>query len=220
MIARNLINYSIPPLKPIDSIQRAIQWMEEFRVKELPVVEDGNLLGYLSENTIYDTDSKDGKVGSLPLISPKCYVYPWNHYYDILKKTALYNMEMIAVVEDDNFMGVITSKDILNSFSQTAMVNSDGAIITFQTTVRNYSLSEISRIVEMNGASILGMNIRPQDDDKQKFSVGMRINNQNIKQIIIGLNKNGYEVTSSYNTIGNEEQEKERIGFLVKYLEI
>lgn len=220
MIAQDLINYSIPPLKPTDSIQRSIQWMEEFRVKELPVVENGVLQGYITESTIFDYHSDDGTVSSLPLVSAACKVVPWKHYYDVLKKIRDYNMEMIAVVSDEVFEGVILASDILNALSQTAIINSEGAIISFVTNLRDYSLSAISRTVELNGATILGVNIRPDATDPQLLRVVLRINNQNVEQIITGLNKNGYEVTSSFNTAGNEETERSKVGFLLKYLEM
>jgi CBS domain-containing protein len=50
MIAQELINYLIPPLKPTDDGHKAMVWMEEFRCKHLPVVDKGRLLGFLSED--------------------------------------------------------------------------------------------------------------------------------------------------------------------------
>jgi predicted transcriptional regulator len=52
MIAEDLINHMIPPLKGTDDAHKAIVWMEEFRCHQLPVVENGNLLGFISEEII------------------------------------------------------------------------------------------------------------------------------------------------------------------------
>ena len=49
MIAEELINHMIPPLKVTDDAHKAIVWMEEFRCNHLPVVEDGRLVGILTE---------------------------------------------------------------------------------------------------------------------------------------------------------------------------
>ena len=54
------------------------------------------------------------------------------------------------------------------SSQKTAIVNSVGAIVILQSSIGNYSLSEIARIVEMNGSTVLGANVRPKNDDHSK----------------------------------------------------
>ena len=56
MIAAELINHMIPPLKATDDAHKAIVWMEEFRCNFLPVVEDGTLQGFISEEIIMETN--------------------------------------------------------------------------------------------------------------------------------------------------------------------
>ncbi|MEQ9402479.1 MAG: CBS domain-containing protein [Cyclobacteriaceae bacterium] len=218
MIAEQLINYMVPPLKPGDSISRAKQWMDEFRVRELPVVEDGHLLGYVSEDLLYDSEIMHAEVGEYPLSGKGCTVTPWNHYYDILKVQTDNNMDVIAVVDKDEFKGLVLKADILQEFSKTAIVNSGGAIIILQTSLSDYSLSEISRIVEMNGSTVLGANVRPNSEDPAQIEIVLRINHQDVNQIANGLSKSGYQVISSFNTEDNSINEEERFGLLMKYL--
>jgi acetoin utilization protein AcuB len=45
MTAKELINPMIPPLKPTDLLQKALDWMDEFKVNMLPVVDKGSFLG-------------------------------------------------------------------------------------------------------------------------------------------------------------------------------
>ena len=45
MHAIDLITADIPPLRPQDEVGRALDWMEEFKVSHLPVVEDQRLVG-------------------------------------------------------------------------------------------------------------------------------------------------------------------------------
>ena len=54
MIAEELINQMIPPLKLTDTAAYAIVWMEEFRTKELPVVNNGKFLGLIDEDQILE----------------------------------------------------------------------------------------------------------------------------------------------------------------------
>ena len=218
MIAEELINYMLPPLKPHDDIARAKQWMDAFRVKELPVIGSTKLLGFISEDVLYDSDIMHSEIGEYPLVGRSCVVAPWRHYYDIWKVQTDNNMDLVAVVDDEEFKGVVLKTDILNEFSKTAIVNSSGAIIIIQTSLNDYSLSEISRIVEMNGAIVLGTNVRPHDNDQSQIELVLRINHQEVNQISTGLSKSGYQVISSFNTEDKSFDEEERFGLLMKYL--
>ena len=204
MIAEQLINFMVPPLKPGDDITRAKQWMDEFRVKELPVVDENKLLGFVSEELLYDSEILHAEVGSYPMMGQSCIVKPSTHYYDILKIQSDHGMELVAVIdENDEFKGVVLTHDILQEFAKTAIVNSVGAIITLKTSLNDYSLSEISRIVEMNGSTVLGANVKPDLDDPALIEIVLRINHQDVNQISSGLSKSGYKVTSSFNTEDN-----------------
>ncbi len=54
MIAEELINHMIPPLKITDDAHKAIVWMEEFRCMHLPVVDEGNLLGFVRKRSFWN----------------------------------------------------------------------------------------------------------------------------------------------------------------------
>lgn len=220
MTAEQLINYMVPPLKPSDDITRAKQWMDEFRVKELPVVSENKLLGFVSEELLYDSEIMHPEVGSYPMMGHTCIIKPSAHYYDILKVQNEHNMDLVAVVDkNDEFKGVVLIADMLNEFAKTAIVNSEGAIITLQTSLNDYSLSEISRIVEMNGSTVLGANVKPDIDDHSLLEIVLRINHQDVNQISTGLSKSGYKVTSSFNTEDKTFDEKDRYGLLMKFLD-
>ncbi|MEO1253746.1 MAG: CBS domain-containing protein [Bacteroidota bacterium] len=219
MIAEQLINYMIPPLKPTDDITRAKQWMDEFHIKELPVVEDNKLLGFVSEELLYDSEIMHPEVGGYPLIGHDCTVGPSTHYYDILKVLDKHHMNLVAVLANEEFKGVVLTSDILKEFANTAIVNSVGAIITIQTSLNDYSLSEISRVVEMNGSTVLGAVVRPDIDDPSLIEIVLRINHQDVTQIATGLSNSGYKVTSSFNTEDRSYDEKDRFGLLMKFLD-
>ena len=220
MVAEELINYMVPPLKVDDDIARAKQWMDEFRVKELPVVDQAALLGFISEEMLFDSEIVKPLVGDYPLVGDSCIIQPNSHYYDVLKVMSEHEMTMVAVMSLDNeFKGVVLVEDILQEFADTAIVNAVGAIVILRTSLNDYSLSEISRIVEMNESAILGANVKPDADDPSLIEIVLRINNQDVNQICTGLAKSGYEVISSYNTEDRSFDEKDRFGHLMKFLD-
>lgn len=220
MVADQLINYMVPPLKVDDDITRAKQWMDEFRIKELPVVQNSKLLGFITEDLLFDSEIMNASVGEYPLISETCIVRPNRHYYDVLKVINDHEMAMVAVLDlNEDFKGVVLIEDILKEFGDTAIVNSVGAIIVLKSSLNDYSLSEISRIVEMNGSTVLGANVKPDRDDPSLIEVVLRVNHQDVNQISSGLAKSGYQVSSSYNTEDNSFDENDRFGHLMKFLD-
>ena len=65
MIAKDLINDSFPPLKLSDSGLRALNWMEEFRLEQLPLVDGLNYIGLASEEDILRLSSLDQPLASV-----------------------------------------------------------------------------------------------------------------------------------------------------------
>jgi len=124
MIAEDLINHMIPPLKGTDDAHKAIVWMEEFRCNYLPVVDSSRLLGFISEEIILETNDIEKHVGDFNLVGLTCYVHLDTHFYDILKVATDNKLQMVAVINDDQqYSGVITVQDTLTSFAQTAAVD-------------------------------------------------------------------------------------------------
>ncbi len=220
MVAEQLINYMVPPLKMEDEITRAKQWMDEFRVKELPVVHESRLQGFITEDLLFDSGILNPTVGEYPLVGISCKTSSSAHYYDVLRVLQEHEMSMVAVLDSaEEFKGVVLIEDILSEFAKTAIVNSVGAIIILKTSLNDYSLTEISRIVEMNEATILGANVKPDPEDHSLIEVVIRVNHQDVNQISSGLSKSGYQVTSAYNTEDNSFNEMDRFSHLMKFLD-
>ncbi|HAC24824.1 MAG TPA: cbs domain containing protein, partial [Cytophagales bacterium] len=81
MVAAELINYMIPPLKVTDDAHKAVVWIEEFRCNHLPVVENGKLLGFISEEAILESNEIDKRLGDFHLEGEDCYVSLDSHFY-------------------------------------------------------------------------------------------------------------------------------------------
>ncbi|HNR74572.1 MAG TPA: CBS domain-containing protein, partial [Cyclobacteriaceae bacterium] len=101
MIAEELINHMIPPLKTSDDAHKAIVWMEEFRCTHLPVVENGELLGFISEEIILESNDIEKPLAEFPLAGKTCTVQPNSHFYDILKVAGDHKLQMVAVLNED-----------------------------------------------------------------------------------------------------------------------
>lgn len=221
MTAEELINHMIPPLKVTDDAHKAIVWMEEFRCNHLPVVNDGQLLGFISEEFILESNDIGKRLSDFQLTAQKCSVPLNAHFYEILKVAGDNKLQIVAVHNDARqYAGVITIQDILATFAQSASVQMPGAIIVLSMDLVDYSLAEISRYVEENNAKIISSTMVEDPMDKGKIKLTLKINQVDIKRIVATLERFNYRVIARYKETPHEDHEKEKIDLLLRYLEI
>ncbi len=221
MIAEELINHMIPPLKVTDDAHKAIVWMEEFRCNYLPVVNDGELLGFISEEIILESNEIDKNLGGFDLIGKDCTVALGSHFYDILKTASAHKLQMVSVVDDEGkYAGVITVQDIMASFAQTAAVQMPGGILVLSMDLIDYSLAEICRYVEENNAKVISSSMIEDPLDKGKIKITLKINQLDLSRIVATLERFGYRVIGRYQETRTSTGEQERLDMLLKYLDI
>lgn len=221
MIAEDLINQMIPPLKATDDAHKAIVWMEEFRCNQMPVVENGKLLGFISEEIILETNDIEKKLKDFPLVGEACYVHMTTHFYDILKVAADNKLQMVCVLDDDEvYAGVITMQDTITSFAQTAAVQMPGGILVLSMNHIDYSLAEISRLIEENRARILSSIVKEDPLDTGKIRLTLKLDELDLSRIVATLERFNYKVIGRYQEPKPIGTEKERIDMLLRYLDI
>ena len=221
MIAEDLINHMLPPLKGSDDAHKAIVWMEEFRCAYMPVVDEDKLLGFISEEIILETNDIEKQVKDFDLVGQNCYVHLDTHFYDILKIAANNKLQMVAVLnQDQTYCGVITIQDTLTSFAQTAAVQLPGGILVLSMNHTDYSLSEISRLIEENHAKVLSSIVKEDPLDTVKLRLTLKINQLDLSRIVATLERFGYKVIGRYHETKPIGDDKERIDMLLRYLDI
>jgi len=219
MIAAELINHMIPPLKVTDDAHKAIVWMEEFRCNFLPVVDDGSLKGFISEEIIMETNDIEKNVGSFPLAGKDCHVSQESHFFDILRVAGEHKLNIVAVLnEEGRYAGIITVQDIMASFAQSASIQMPGGILVLSMDLIDYSLAEISRYVEENSGKIISSTMVEDPLDKGKIKLTLKINQMDLSRIVATLERFGYRVIGRYQEDVRDDDSKERLEMLMKYL--
>ena len=221
MIAEELINQLIPPLKPEDTAGRALAWMEEFRCPQLPVVDDGKLLGFLTEEMIVDVIDLEKKVSQFTLVHENCQVPSDAHFYEVVKVAGEYKMQVVAVLNNLRmYTGSITVSDIMATFSQTAAIQMPGSILVLSMDLVDYSLAEIARLVEENNAKIISSTLVQDPLDNSKIRLTIKINQSDLGRIVATLERFGFRIIGRYQETRFTDPEKERFDLLMRYLNI
>jgi CBS domain-containing protein len=221
MIAEELINQMMPPLKPTDSASKAIAWMEELRSNQLPVVDNGKFLGFISEEIILETNNSEEQVSNFKLTGEKSVVSKGTHFYDVIKIASENNIQLVSVLDDDgSYFGVITVQDTIAFFAQTAAVQAPGGILVISLNMKDYSLSEISRLIESDDAKILSSSIKDDEFDSGMLRLTLKINQTDLSRIVATLERFGYKIIARYQETNFTDNQKERLDILLKYLDI
>lgn len=221
MIAEELINQIVPPLKASDQAGKALEWMEEFRCNHLPVVDENLLKGFVSEGIIRDAKDHDKRVGDLELLGKTCFVTSQAHFLDILKVAGNHRLHSVAVVDEgQKYIGLITVLDIMTSFAQSASVQMQGSILVLSLELVDYSLAEICRYIEENEAKVISSTILQDPLDPEKIKLSLKINKVDVSRIVATLERFNYRVIGRYQETQLESPDKERLELLFKYLNI
>ncbi len=216
----DLINDMIPPLKVTDDAAKALVWMEELRLHALPVVEDKHFKGFLTEEMIIDENNVDAKASDFILRGEDCFVFDYQHTYEAVKKATDFDFECVVVVTEDNeYLGVVVLSDALSIFSQSASIQSEGGVIVLSMNQADYSLTEISRLIESNQAQIMGSSLNIDKNEPAKFRLTLKINKKDLTHIIATLERFGYRVVAKYQQVKSVSNEKERLDMLMRYLD-
>lgn len=219
MIAEELINHMVPPLKVTDDAHKAIVWMEEFRCNFLPVVDEGQLQGFISEEIIMESNDIEKNVGMFALVGKACAVSLDSHFFDILRIAGEHKLNMVAVLNGEGkYAGIIMVQDVMTSFAQTASVQMAGGILVLSMDLIDYSLAEICRYVEENNAKVISSTMMEDPLDNGKIKVTLKINQLDLSRIVATLERFGYRVIGRYQEAPRDDDNKERLDMLMKYL--
>lgn len=220
MLAKDLVSNAIPPLKTSDTGTKALTWMNEFHVSHLPIINDKQFLGLISEEDILDLNEPDTPLGNHPLSLFRPYVYENDHIYDVIKVAASLKLTLIPVIDKtENYLGIIPLDNIIEFFSELGAIKEPGGIIVLEVNHGDYSLSEIARIVESNDSNILSLYIMA-NADSTKIDVTIKINRLDLKHIIATFERFNYTVKAFYQESSYNEDLKDNLDSLMNYLNI
>tara|TARA_B110000046_G_scaffold48630_1_gene53963 strand:- start:83758 stop:84420 length:663 start_codon:yes stop_codon:yes gene_type:complete len=220
MLARELISDEIPALKTSDTGMVALELMEEYKLTELPIVNNTHFLGLITESDILDLDDPNAPIGNHNLSLEKPTVNAYEHIYEVLSKISTLKLSLIPILDDDNtFLGVISLPILVQSICNLAAIKDLGGILQLEVNINDYSLSEISSIVESNGAKILSSYIHTHNDST-KMDVTIKVNKTDLSPIIQTFERYNYTIAASFHKSDAQDELKKRYNEFINYLNI
>jgi len=221
MQAYEFINNLIPPLKLSDKTGKALSWMEEIRINNLPVVDKGVFMGLVNGDLIFDLNNTETLISELSLENSSCWVFADQHIYDVLKVSSEHHSNLVAILDrNSTYLGVVTMEDSISAFAESLSIQSHGSVMILSMNMNEYSLAEISRIIESENGKVLSSFISTDPIDINKIKLTLKIDKPELRHIKATLERFGYRILNQYQEVEEASSEEDRIGNLLRFLDI
>ena len=220
MVAKQIMSSLIPPIKMTDTGEKALNWMLDFHVRHLPVVDESRYIGLISEDEVLDYSKAEVAIAKHPIMRQHTSVDEYEHIYEIVKTAVRFQLSIVPVIDDnENLLGVITLEDLLTHFAKSASLAEPGSILVLEVSRRNYSLAEIARLAEYEQATILSSHILSQANSIN-LEVTLKFNTREVSRLAATYERFNYSVKASYQESDYMEDLKERYDSLMSYLNV
>lgn len=219
MFAHLLLDVSVPVLKTFQTVDDALQTVQDTFFRNLPVTDDsGNYVGMIREDQLLETMDQDALLERLA--EPIAALKPDTHLFDILKEFTQNGLSILPVADESGLLlGCISHESVIQHLTRESAVAEPGGIIVLELKAIDYSLAEIARIVESNNAVVLHSYITPRQD-REKILVTLKLNKIDLKEVIATFERFEYQIVAVFHISEYEEGLKERYDSLMMYLDV
>jgi predicted transcriptional regulator len=216
-----ITEYITNDFKAIDS-QETIAAVQDFfndlHFSHFPIIEEGVYIGSIASDDIETFDS-DKKVADYRFTLEGFYARTNTIWLDVLEVFGKNHTNLVPVLdENNNYVGYYEIEDIMKFFHETPFLKEPGGIIVVKKAILDYSMSQITQIVESNNGKLLGLFI--SEADVESVQITMKISLGAMNEIIQTFRRYNYEIISEHHEDIYINNLKERSDYLDKYLNI
>lgn len=220
MTADSIISLTLPALKPTNTVEVALEIMNAEKLFWLPVVDNEHYMGMVSEDVLLDIDP-DQLISAVTLDKQDVHIAADQHYFEALKILNIHHNSFIAVLDDkEKYIGSITKTEIINYINSLGFTTSPGGILVLSILHSNYSLSEISRIIESNNMKAICLYVSPIMVDSNEIAVTIKLDKTDLTRLIASFERFGYNILADFHETSFAHHDSERLDLLLKYLNI
>jgi len=212
------INNDVKPLKSNQTINEAHELFMDFTYTHFPILENNIYIGCLNREDA-ETLNPEVKIESNKINLERFFAKNTMSWLDIQELFARNQTNIMPVLDEkNNYMGYFEMEDIIRIFNETPFLKEEGGIIVVKKKQDDFSMSQITQIVESNNAKLLGLFISKIENNEIEITLKTSLGGLN--DIIQTFRRFDYNIISQHQEDSYIENLKERSDYLDKYLNI
>ena len=144
-----------------------------------------------------------------------------NHFVDAIRILGQTKLPVVPVVDDSlMYQGAVSATSIMEFLYNSGSIDDRGTTIMVEMNPRDYTMTEISRLIESEQAKILSSFVY-SDQRSELLQLSLKLNVMDASHIVATLERFGYKVFDfSLSTEQQIDQLKDRIDSFLAYLQI
>ena len=219
MNINDYISQNIKPLLLKSTVKSAQKLCKDVPNSHFPVVENGKFLGCFPERDVRTIENKNKELKEFSYLLDHFFATEKTTLLDLITLFADNDCNLIPVLKKDKtYIGYYELSDILDAFADSPFLHNESETLIIEKNIEDYSMSEISQIVETSNGKLLGMYISSQSSNKIKIT--LKIISEELNEIIQTFRRYEYDVITIHEDDIYLEDLKNRSDYLKKYLEM
>ena len=219
MLNKDLISASVPILSLSDTVFQALQLMSDYHLSHLPVIDEDKFVGLANEDQLLNIeDDRQVLAKSMHQFSILS-VNANMHFMEAVRMANENLLSVIPVIDTNGWVGAITSTDLLKWMGKINGSDEPGGIIVLELEKKEFSFTEIAKLVETNDAYITHLNTFA-DNHLGVLYVTLKINKLEISDIVSTFQRYEYQVKYYFGEELYENEIKSNYDHLMNYLNI
>ncbi|SDZ28635.1 acetoin utilization protein AcuB [Evansella caseinilytica] len=203
MIIQSIMKRKVITATRKTMIKEALNIMEQNRIRHLPVVNDKNeIIGILSDRDLRDASpsvfgGNNEEVLAKPvgdiMITDVITALPIDFVDEAANVMTENQISCLPVEEDGKLVGIITEKDLLDTFVKLTGVDIPSSRLEVEVANKSGMLSEVAWVVKQYQINIQSVFIYPSEDHAKKILV-FRLQSMDIRSLVSTLKDKEYTI--------------------------
>ncbi|MCD7850645.1 MAG: CBS domain-containing protein [Parabacteroides sp.] len=219
MLVKDFITKEFPVLKSFDTGEYALDLMDDFKLKHLPLLSDNIYRCLVSEKDLLAMSNPAATIGDPVLLSPS--VQENTHIHEAMALITRYQLTLLPVVNPEGeYLGAITRDKLIDILSELCSAEAAGSVFVLELMPQDYSLTDIARLIEANNAHVLNL-LSYTDKDTGRLHLIIKIDLEDASPVIRSFERFNYTVLYYFMEKGMvDDLLQQRMEELVHYMNI
>jgi acetoin utilization protein AcuB len=219
MLLASIAVNNYPMLHLEDKVSFVLQCMEDYDVFQLPLVKEDYYIGLVNKEDVLDLDENQTMAALADQLSRVALPHS-AHFTAALNLFAKHQLSLLPILnEHQECVGVIPQKNLNEQLAQFLGVDLPGAIIVVSISPYQYSLAELSRLVETNNAQIIQLNTHFEEANGA-LVITFKLNKEEASAIIATLQRYNYQVLHYFGNTPLHNDIQDHYQHLLNYLDV